>query len=147
MNDEVKAFKLLRSLPQIPETLLQTLMYSKDKLVFDDVQSTLLSEDIRKMSKGPRKSSSSSSALIVERGRGREMSRREKNRSKNRPRFRSKSRDGDNKKGAIICWGCGHEGHIKKDCPKEKKLDGRKDKGKASFSTHVVIVEDDDHIL
>ncbi|KAL2608350.1 hypothetical protein R1flu_026923 [Riccia fluitans] len=49
MNDEDKAFMLLRSLSNFLEHLVQTLMYEKDQLSFDDVYSTLLLEDSRKM--------------------------------------------------------------------------------------------------
>ena len=116
MKDEDKAFMLLRSLPKSLEHLLQTLIYGKDKLVYEDVQSALLSEDIRKMS-FTSKSSGSPSALTVERGRGGERRGRPVARSKSKTRFRSKSRDGGDKKVAIKCWKCAKEGHVKRDCP------------------------------
>ncbi|KAL2620091.1 hypothetical protein R1flu_000296 [Riccia fluitans] len=71
MNDEDKAFMLLRSLPSSLEHLVQTLMYGKDQLSFDDVYSALLSKDSRKMGE---KTKATSTALIVERGRTRDRS-------------------------------------------------------------------------
>ncbi|KAL2635276.1 hypothetical protein R1flu_006755 [Riccia fluitans] len=65
MNDEDKDFMLLRSLSNYLEHLVQTLMYGKDQLSFDDVYSTLFSEDSKKM---VGKTKAASIALIDERG-------------------------------------------------------------------------------
>ncbi|KAL2612987.1 hypothetical protein R1flu_024679 [Riccia fluitans] len=69
MNDEDKAFMLSRSLPNSLEHLVQTLMDGKDQLSFDDVYSTFLLEDSRKM---VGKTKATSTALTVERGRTRD---------------------------------------------------------------------------
>ena len=91
------------------------------------------------------KSSTSPSALTVERGRGGERRGRPDARSKSRTRFRSKSRDGGDRKTVIKCWKCGKEGHVKRDCPEEQ--DGNKGKSKASASTHIVVVDEEADIL
>ncbi|KAL2653417.1 hypothetical protein R1flu_021545 [Riccia fluitans] len=111
MNDEDKAFMLQRSLPNSLEHLVQTLMYGKDQLSFDDVYSALLLEDSRKM---VRKTKAAYTALTVERGRTHERSRNDKARGGLKGRSKSRGRSQHDKK-EIECWKCGKTGHMKKD--------------------------------
>ncbi|KAL2622533.1 hypothetical protein R1flu_002738 [Riccia fluitans] len=117
MNDKDKAFMLLRSLSNSLEHLVQTLMYGKDQLLFNDVYSTLLSKDSKKM---VRKIKAASTALIVERGRTLEkfVNDKAKGGSKGRSKSRGKSQ---HSKTELECWKCGKTGHMKKDCKDEAK--------------------------
>lgn len=146
MNDEDKAFLLLSSLPKSLDHLVQTLMYGKEKLEFEDVYSALLSENIRKPSGS--NSSSSSAALNVERGRTKfrkemKVKGRSKSRSKSRGRFGKK--DG----GERLCWKCGQAGHLRKDCTQTAPASNdSKGKGKtSSYEANVVVSKDEDYVL
>ncbi|KAL2632615.1 hypothetical protein R1flu_004094 [Riccia fluitans] len=103
---------LLRSLPSSLEHLVQTLMYGKDQLSFDDVYFALLSEDSRKM---VRKTKAPSIALTIERDRTRERFGNGKARDGLKGRSKSRGRSQHDKK-KIECWKCGKMGHMKKDC-------------------------------
>ncbi|KAL2622663.1 hypothetical protein R1flu_002868 [Riccia fluitans] len=111
MNDEDKAFILLRSLPNFLDHLVQTLMYGKDQLLFDDLYSTLLSEDSRKMIV---KIKATSTTLTIERGRTRDRSGNGKARGGSKGRSKSRGRSQHDKK-EIECWNYGKTGHMKKD--------------------------------
>ncbi|CAM6093981.1 unnamed protein product [Calypogeia fissa] len=64
VDEEKKALHLLTSLPKSYEHLVQTILYGKDTLTFDETIATLLSDDVRKkIHVGS--SSSSLSALAV----------------------------------------------------------------------------------
>ncbi|KAL2652641.1 hypothetical protein R1flu_020769 [Riccia fluitans] len=112
MNEEDKAFMLLRSLLHSLEHLVQTLMYGKDPLSFDDVYSALLSKDSRKM---VGKIKATSIALIVERGRIHDRSGNGKARGGSKGRSKSR-RKSQHSKTELECWKCGKMGHMKKDC-------------------------------
>lgn len=150
MRDEDKAFMLLMSLPKSLDHLVQTLLYGKDKLVFEDVYSALLSEDIRKPN--VKSSNSSSSALMVERGRSKSRNPvRFKGRSQSRSKSRGRQPNKETKMEERLCWQCGKPGHIKKNCsqaPSTSNSINNKGKGKeSSSSANVVISEDEDYVL
>ena len=50
IDDEDKAFILLNSLSQSYDHIITVILYDKETLIFEDVTSTLLSNEIRKMS-------------------------------------------------------------------------------------------------
>ncbi|KAL2630080.1 hypothetical protein R1flu_014766 [Riccia fluitans] len=112
MNDEDKAFMLLRSLPNSFEHLVQTLMYGNDQLLFDDVYFALLLEDSKKM---VGKTKATSTAFIVERGRTHDRSGNGKARGGSKGQSKSRGRSQHDKK-EMECWKCGKTGHMKKDC-------------------------------
>lgn len=147
MNDEDKSFLLLHSLPKSLDHLVQTLMYGKDKLVFEDVYSALLSENIRKPS--GTNSSSSAVALNVERGRSKSRGRDVKFRGRSKSRSKSRGRPGKKEGGERLCWKCGQAGHLKNNCTQDAPAStDSKGKGKASSSeANVVVSEDEDYVL
>ncbi|KAL2635274.1 hypothetical protein R1flu_006753 [Riccia fluitans] len=110
MNNEDKAFMLLRSLPSSHEHLVQILMYGKDQLLFDDVYSLLLSKDSRKM---VGKTKLTSIALIVERDRTRDKFGNGKAKGGSKGRSKSRGRSQHDKK-EIECWKCGKTGTSKR---------------------------------
>lgn len=120
------------------------LMYGKEKLVFEDVFSALLSEDFRKPSMA--KSATRSTALNVERGRS---AQRYRGRSQSRSKSRS-ARNGKQTMGERLCWNCNKPGHMRHNCPEGSTAQSanKKGKGKASTSSaNVVIAEDEDYAL
>ena len=136
MEDEDKAFLLLNSLASSLEHLIQTIMFGRDKLRFDEVHNSLLTEATRKGSIGTKNASFVPALVIEERGRS-----KKKDSWKGRPK--SMNRD-------VECWKCGQVGHIKKHCwKKDVERSKSQDKGASSSSTHVVEAtrEDDDFIL
>lgn len=146
MEDEDKAFLLLKSLPMSLDHLVQTIIYGKEKLTFDDVHNSLLMEAHRK---GPmsQKGNLSTSALATEE-RGRPRFKGKKNVGPN-SRFRSRSKS-SGRKGELTCWECGKKGHVRKDCWQLKKGDSNKEAGTSSAQVVADIAEEhqsDDYIL
>lgn len=92
IEDKDKALRLLWSLPTSYKHLLPTLIYGKETVDFEEVTSTLLSEE-RRLSGGSNEAVDDW-ALIVG------------NWKKN------------NSKKKIVYWVCGQSGHLKKDCQK-----------------------------
>ncbi|KMT18040.1 hypothetical protein BVRB_2g032330 [Beta vulgaris subsp. vulgaris] len=87
----------------------------KEKLVYDVVRDLILSESIR------RKESGESSGAYSAEGRGRGKGRNFQGKSESKgDRSKSKGR------ASVTCWGCGNEGHLKRDCPKKENGKGKK---------------------
>jgi hypothetical protein len=93
MDDEDKALRLILSLPSSYEHMKPILIHGKEKILFSEVTSKLLSEERRL--NGGQNSTPENSALVVA------------NKKKKNPI-----------KGNIVCWGCGQSGHLKRNCPK-----------------------------
>lgn len=112
-DDERKVVLLLCSLPSSWDGIvivISTSIFSKNKLVFNVVVATLLSEDLRRKNEEP---SSGEAVMVVNtKNRGRSHNRGKNNyhrHSKSARRSKSRNKNGD-------CWFCGKVGHVKKDC-------------------------------
>ena len=107
---EDQALLLLKSLPSSYETLSDTLMYGRDCLNLEEVQSALMSKELKKKSEGkvdsPRHSSGEG---LVTRARPAKRDFKENQKLKSKP------------KGKLKCFNCHKEGHFKRDCPDKKK--------------------------
>lgn len=112
-NDENKVVLLLCSLPSSWDevvTIVSTSVSDKNKLVFDDVATTPLSEDLRRKNEEPSSGEALTVVSIDNRGRSHKRSRNNHNRrSKSARRLKSKGRNGD-------CWFCGKSCHQRKYC-------------------------------
>ncbi|KAL6224342.1 hypothetical protein ACLB2K_003197 [Fragaria x ananassa] len=85
----------------------------KNKLVYNEVQDTLLSEETRRKKNDDEESSATTSALLV---RGRSSVKEGTNRGRSKSRsFRDQDRDKDKE-----CFYCHDFGHIRYNCPKLK---------------------------
>jgi hypothetical protein len=107
ISDEDKCISLLCSLPDSWDSLVVAIGSNTTSLKFDEVVSSLLSEEMRwKNMEGQ-----STNALFA---RGRSQ---ERNRSKfSSGRSKSKGRSKSPRKSVKVCWRCGKEGHYKKQC-------------------------------
>ena len=108
MEEEDKCITLLCSLPDSWDNLVVAIGSStKSALKFEDIVSSLLSEEMRRKSM----ESQNADALSVRSGRPKERRRYIGGRSKSRGR--SKSPGYPLKPG---CWKCGKPGHFKRNC-------------------------------
>jgi hypothetical protein len=127
-DDEVRALLILCSLPESWNGLVMAVSNSlsgSNTLKFDDVVGVILSEEMRRKSRGE----TSGNALNMEnRGRQKDRGKGSGNRGNSR-KGRYKSR-----LGKIECWNCGKKGHLKKDCsaPK-KKRDGQQERNQEAM--------------
>lgn len=123
VEDEDQAILLLLSLPPSFENLVQTLMLVGETLSMNDVRTSLLSDDLRKMATGGRVDKEQAQGLFI-RGRSNERGKvqRGKSRSKSRPIAK------------VVCYNCGELGHYKADCSNKKvnwrKKNNKNNKGK-----------------
>ena len=108
MEEEDKCITLLCSLPDSWDNLVVAIGSStKSALKFEDIVSSLLSEEMRRKSM----ESQNADALSVRSGRPKERRRYIGGRSKSRGRSKS---PGDPLKTG--CWKCGKPGHFKRNC-------------------------------
>jgi hypothetical protein len=98
MDDEDKALRLILSLPSSYEHMKPILIHGKEKILFSEVTSKLLSEE-RRLS-GGHNSTSENSALVVANWK-----------KKKKPM-----------KGNLVCWGAGNLDTLKEIAQKEEQV-------------------------
>ena len=116
---------LLRSLLSEFDNLSDTFIYGKDTLSLEEVQVAFSMKELKKMCKGRR--DQVGKGLYIE-----GMS--QKRHSKIKKGSRSKSRDGNKR----MCFICGSEDHIKKECPEYKKKKKSREQKNQSGDADVV---------
>jgi hypothetical protein len=105
ISDEDKCISLLCSLPDSWDSLVVAIGSNTTSLKFDEVVSSLLSEEMRR-----KNMEGQSTYTLFARGLS-----QEKNRSKlSSGRSKSKGRSKSPRNFVKICWRCGKEGHYKK---------------------------------
>ena len=122
LSDERKALHLLSSLPSSFQSLTRVLIHGDKKAItYNEVISALLTDDLQSKLMAPSQPSSSSGAALYM-NRGRPQHRGDINiGKKGGSKSRSKSRGKSQEKRTIICWSCGKEGHMKRDCKSKAK--------------------------
>jgi hypothetical protein len=107
ISDEDKCINLLCSLPDSWDSLVVAICSNTTALNFDEVVSSLLSEEMRQ-----KNMEGQSIDALFARGHS-----HERNRSKSSSgRSKSKGRSKSLRKFVKVCWRCGKEGHYKKQC-------------------------------
>jgi hypothetical protein len=119
ISNEDKCISLLCSLPNLWDSLVVAIGSNTTSLKFDEVVSSLLSEEMRK-----KNMEGQSTNTLFTRGRF-----QERNRSKfSSGRSKSKGRSKYPGKFVKVCWRCGKQGHYKKKCiSKVEKNKGSKE--------------------
>lgn len=105
VNDADQAVTLLSSLPGQYENFVDTMMYGRESLTLGEVQSALMSNELKRKSE----LKDDSAEGLVARGRIEKI----EFKNKDRPRSKSKTK----KK----CFVCHKPGHFKRECPERKK--------------------------
>jgi hypothetical protein len=116
---EDKCICLLCSLPDYWDSLVVAIGSNATSLKFDEVVSSLLSEEMRQ-----KNMEGQSTDALFSRGNS-----QERNRSKlSSGRYKSKGRSNSLKNFVRVCWRCGKEGNYKKQCrSKVEKKQGSKE--------------------
>ncbi|KAG2687294.1 hypothetical protein I3760_09G044700 [Carya illinoinensis] len=118
IEDEDKALLLLNSLPDTYEHLITTLLYGKEKISFEDVSSSLISNEYRRKDKQVHQDTSSETLTARGRPQSRYPGRRIGFHSKTRATSRGSSVG--RKLARDECSFCHNKGHWRKDCPNRK---------------------------
>lgn len=106
VENEKKALYLLTSLPKSYEHLVQTILYGKSSVSYEETVETLLTDEMRKSinhQEDVPSSSRSGAALATTRG-------------TNEKSFGNKSKSRSKDFSKVECWKCGQKGHLKRDC-------------------------------
>ncbi|KAJ4849750.1 hypothetical protein Tsubulata_046315 [Turnera subulata] len=109
---------MLCSLPPCYENFVDTLLYGKENVTFDDVSSSLKSKELTKSFPDNRTEGES---LV---GRGRTQYKNFSKKFKTRSKSRAKNR---------FCFKCGEKGHLRYDCPMLKNKRKQKDESSANI--------------
>ena len=120
VEDEDQALLLIKSLNHSYDSFKDTLLYGRESISLEEVQSALMSKELNK--KMDSKGNGQSEALIA-RGRS------DKRDAKGKSRYRSKSRSKHNR-----CYICDKEGHFKNNCPEKRNGKGHKNESEGSAS-------------
>ena len=107
ISDEDKAILLLTSLDASYTNMRDAIMYGRDSLTFDEVQSILHARELHKQEESKEESGE---GLNI-RGRSEKREKKGKN-SKSRSKSKTKK---------FKCFICHKEGHFKKDCPDRRQ--------------------------
>jgi hypothetical protein len=146
ISDEDKCISLLCSLPDSWDSLVVAIGSNTTSLKFDEVVSSLLSEEMRQ-----KNMEGQSTDALFARGRSQEINRSKSSSGRSKSKGRSKSP----RKFVKVCWRCGKEGHYKKQCrskiekkkgseesPSTKKRPPRKKEGMCTW-----ILQEHMHIM
>src|SRR3954471_23054695 len=128
IDDEDQALLLLCALPRSHAHFKETLLYGRESLTFEEVQSALYSKDLNERKE--HKPSTVGEGLAVK---GKFLRKNGKFDKKGKSQSKSYSDEAS----GIRCYHCKKEGHTRKVCPERLKYHGGKDNGNAS------IVQDD----
>jgi hypothetical protein len=107
ISDEDKCISLLCYLPESWDSLVVAIRSNKTFLKFEEVVSSLLSEEMRQ-----KNMEGHSPNTLFARGRSQERNRSNFSSGRSKSKGRSKSPG----KFVRVCWRCGKEGHYKKQC-------------------------------
>jgi hypothetical protein len=122
ISDEDKCISLLCSLPDSWDSLVVAIGSNTTSLKFDEVVSSLLSEEMRR-----KNMEGQSTDALFARGRSQERNRSKSSSGRSKSKGRSKSPG----KFVKVCWRCGKEGHYKKQC--RSKVEKKKGSEESSF--------------
>ena len=102
VKDEDQAFMLLCALPDSYDNFRDTLLYGRESLSMSDVQSALMTKELRRLSIGPSGSDEGLSVVSSGRTRGKE---------------KKGNRGDDSGTSAMKCYHYKKKGHIQRNCP------------------------------